>query len=1234
MSYSSRWDPLSVEEQDRIDDVCDRFEKGLKAGVGLSIEKLLAETPELPRAALLSELILIELLETQDSNAPTGAAVYLERFQNDESAVEEAFRAFDERVRRNSTRPDVIEKRGRLGRYRIAEKIGQGSFGTVYKAVDEKLSRTVAIKVLDQSISGRDVEHFFREATSAAKLNHPNICTVHDADRLDSYYYIAMSFVEGKSLREVLRDRERFSPTEAAAIALELACAIHEAHKSGIIHRDLKPANVMLDDAGKLTITDFGLAREFEPQAAELEKWDRQLEGSPAYMAPELFRGEPPKPDPSHDVYSLGVMLYEMICGAWPLRSIPQRHALMDSRNAVPPSAVCRSVPGELDRICMKALSFHSSDRYSTAAELADELASFLSATTRRRAKAWSYAGMAIIAAGITAIVTVTTINRDTSTNAQSNIPDIPIAAEIEEAPPIPVQIGTARIIPGQERYLWMFDTNLTQVNPKYEMDIHFGRAGSTLVAGRWLGGDAYYPGAVETRDKGLHWMLDDNGDGRADRDVAYGLPGDVPQVFDWNADGVDDLIVARPRRTQRKESDDLCWHWLVNLNDDATEEIDVPFLKIEDGDVPVTGIWDDELRSPHPGIARRRSGRDSYEWILQTGDLIGETTSIQFGATNGRPIVGDFDGDGVTDLAVVTEGRSELIWDFDFDRDGESDHQHVLGLKGDQIVVGNWRFPALHVIPSGRLRIFPTSVVRLGDPRKEESLHVRVSNQGTEPVTLTPIHVECGGFEVPRNFSREKLESGESDAFEIRHISGSDEGVISFQSNDPNERDFRFIVRPPVTRDTENGSSLSSLFHPHAEISEAVFGCDEPESRSQFGRAMAASDEYVVIGAPLSDLRSTDSGAVFVLRRDGNRLIPEATLVPDEADAFDQFGTSVDVYSDTIVVGTWQSDGPGYACVFKKAGDQVKEWSQVKRLNMPNPLSKSRFGSSVALWGDTIVVGAYGHRFFVNRRKSPSAGSAFVFQRNFGGRDNWGLVERLTAPNPQSFDRFGYSVDVHRDTIVIGSWMRRKTHSDVGRAFVFSRQPSGATVWGCGIALAPTDDEIGDKFGNMVKIQGNTIVVAAGVNALSDRPSKAVYLFNREPLRIRWVPLKIASPENSGEFGFGRSIAVAQDECHLAITSQSQDSAQNGIVYFYSRPHAESPDWTLTRVLRPEADGTSSEFGGVVGIRGKSILATDWRSNLFGPDSGAIFAFQPNSAGTALRTGIDESRDQPTGRP
>ncbi len=270
-----------------------------------------------------------------------------------------------------------------FGRYRLVKLLGKGGMGAVYLAHDTQLDRPVALKIpLFAVDDGPQVlERFYREARAAATIRHAHVCPLHDVGEIDGTPYLTMAFVEGKSLSEFAATRP-LTPRQAGLLVRKLALALKEAHQLGIIHRDLKPANVMIDQRGEPLIMDFGLARRTKGGDARLTR-EGSILGTPAYMAPEQISGDLEATGPASDVYSLGVILYELLTGRLPFSGDPMAmlaQVLMDQPPA--PSEVRPGLDPDLEAICLKAMAKKVADRYRSMAELAAALTDTLRATS------------------------------------------------------------------------------------------------------------------------------------------------------------------------------------------------------------------------------------------------------------------------------------------------------------------------------------------------------------------------------------------------------------------------------------------------------------------------------------------------------------------------------------------------------------------------------------------------------------------------------------------------------------------------------------------------------------------------------------------------------------------------------------------------------------------------------------------------------------------------------------
>ena len=369
------------------------------------VETYTTKFPQLDKDELaLLELIRTEYLSRPDRGSLTSAA-YCQRFPHLKSQIEMMFRLDFDQVETSHgpetssdwccafcqaivTDRQASETKCRncgqpfaIGRYELIELAGKGAFGCVYRARDPKLEREVALKLprSNQFLTPEQVERFLREYRNAAQLDHPGIVRVFDAGREKSVPYIVSEFVEGEPLSDQMVERD-FDFREAAQIVASIATAVAHAHQRGVIHRDLKPSNVMLVDNDQQLqprVMDFGLARREKSDVTVTI--EGQAIGTPAYMSPEQARGDLSAVGVRSDVYSIGVILYKLLCGEVPFRgNVSKLIQQVINDDPPPPSRFRQRIPRDLETICLKAINRDPSQRYADGKAFGEDIQRWL----------------------------------------------------------------------------------------------------------------------------------------------------------------------------------------------------------------------------------------------------------------------------------------------------------------------------------------------------------------------------------------------------------------------------------------------------------------------------------------------------------------------------------------------------------------------------------------------------------------------------------------------------------------------------------------------------------------------------------------------------------------------------------------------------------------------------------------------------------------------------------------
>ena len=384
---------LPTETQFRIVELCDEYESAWKNGKRPSLIETLNQLVGSARTQLLRELIQIERYYREKI---LGETVSNQRLLTEYAEIAEELAEFlsdssvvDSKVDADS--PNMIEATqsvaqnrrtlpAKFGRYQLLRQLGEGGMGSVFLAEDTLLERQVALKLphIDNDSDPQLVTRFYREAKAAATLNHPHLCAVHDVGEIDGNHFLTMEYVEGKSLAELLKAGEKWTDRQIVEFIKKIASALHEAHQRGVIHRDLKPANIMINHRGEPVVTDFGLAQKQDGDKTQITL-QGQILGTPAYMSPEQLEGDLEQIGPASDIYSLGVMMFELLTGQRPFKG-PTVAVLSQIMSSDPPamSEIRESSDSRLENICRTMMSRPLSQRFETMQQVVEVMSAWL----------------------------------------------------------------------------------------------------------------------------------------------------------------------------------------------------------------------------------------------------------------------------------------------------------------------------------------------------------------------------------------------------------------------------------------------------------------------------------------------------------------------------------------------------------------------------------------------------------------------------------------------------------------------------------------------------------------------------------------------------------------------------------------------------------------------------------------------------------------------------------------
>jgi hypothetical protein len=387
-----------------------------------------------------------------------------------------------------------------------------------------------------------------------------------------------------------------------------------------------------------------------------------------------------------------------------------------------------------------------------------------------------------------------------------------------------------------------------------------------------------------------------------------------------------------------------------------------------------------------------------------------------------------------------------------------------------------------------------------------------------------------------------------------------------------------------------------------------------DAQNSDWFGWSVAISGDYVVVGARHEDGPGTDRGAAYIYERNYGGLDnwgEVAKLTASDAENIDMFGISVAISGDYVVVGAYAEDGAGTyrgaAYIYERNYGGLDNWGEVAKLTASDAQNSDYFGNSVAISGDYVVVGAY-----AEDGVGFSRGAAYIYERNYGGQDNWGELAKLTASDAQDWDYFGISVAISGDYVVVGARHEDGPGTDRGAAYIYERNYGGQDNWGELAKLTASDAQNVDYFGISVAISGDYVVVGAHGEDGAGLGRGAAYIYERNyGGQDNWgevMKLTASDAENGDRFGI--SVAIRGDYVVVGAHYEGGAGINRGAAYIYERNYGGPDNWGEVMKLTASDAQDNDRFGNSVAISGDYVVVGAYNEDGVGTDRGAVYIF------------------------